>query len=153
MFLNGSFLVSSMFCISYTGWAANLPRRETITSWSVSVRVNRPHLRHIRQVKAVLKSLNVYFGAKSEVTVHLNPVWFLGWWDSMRGDGCCDVHASMQKYVNAAHIRIFVWLSFSHGAHQSHMTWFCTCCLIKFTRQTHSPLLVIYKSVFITPAL
>lgn len=28
----------------------------------------------------------------------------------------------MQKYVNAARIRIFVWLSFSHGAHQSHMT-------------------------------
>lgn len=59
----------------------------------------------------------------------------------------------MQKYVNTSHIKIFVWLSFSHGAHQSHMTRFCTCCLIKFTRQTHSPLLVIYKSVFITQVL
>lgn len=59
----------------------------------------------------------------------------------------------MQKYVNTYHIKIFVWLSFSHGAHQSHMTRFCTCCLIKFTRQTHSPLLVIYKSVFITQVL
>lgn len=56
----------------------------------------------------------------------------------------------MQKYGNGARIRIFVWLSFSHGAHQSHMTRFCTCCLIKFTRQTQSPLLVIYKSGFIT---
>lgn len=29
---------------------------------------------------------------------------------------------------------------------------FCTCCLIKFTRQTHSPLPVIYKAGFTTTA-
>lgn len=73
-----------------------------------------------------LKSLTVYFGAdllKLKVTANLNHLLIWVQLNTLQGDSSSPrTSVRMQKYVNAAHIRIFVCLSFSHGTHQSHMT-------------------------------